>query len=172
MEGGFTLWPHLTFGIHETMTEVMVTVPNSIKSSCQREFRKLEEEGFIELCAKIEKNLRKVFGSRGGYKPVMRIVHRHYPSQRSEAVLDGEMEVDLRTARGDGPKGIKMQTHWFAAAYQLMTDKAGCNMQLQVGVYFPHIGEIVRSSDAVDRIEEGWLACEPLITILLPVESD
>ncbi len=166
LDGGFTTWPHLTLGIHDDMTEVMVTMPNSLTASCRKAFRMLGKDGFIDLCGEIAKNIQKSLGS-DGYKPAMRIVHRHYPSQRSEAVVDGEMEVDLRAAFGHEKKGIKMQRHWFEAAYQLVTDRGSCNVQLQIGVNFPHSGGRMRNSDAPEIMEQAWLACKPLVNVLL-----
>jgi hypothetical protein len=166
--GGFTEWPHLTLGIHSTHTEVMVTMPNSIKGCCRQAFKDLGVHGFLEMTRRIEANMAKAFKSTPtAYKPVMRVVHRHYRSQRSEAELDGEMEVDLRTARTEGVGGVKTQPIWFEAAYRLITDRGGCNVQLQMGVNFPHSGGLIQGAGAVEVLESGWISCAPLVDILL-----
>jgi hypothetical protein len=165
--GNFTEWPHLTLGIHGDLTEARVTMPNSIKSGCRKSFRELGEEGFIEVSAQIARNVMKEFGESKGYKPVMKIVHRHYASQRSEAEIDGDMEIDLRAAVGDNHRGIKRQPHWFRAGYQLIADRQNCNIQLQMGVNFLHIEDFVRGSNAISSLERAYAACKPLIDLLL-----
>lgn len=166
-EGGFTEWPHLTLGIHCDVTEARVTMPNSIKSGCRKAFRDLGEEGFLKLSGQIAGNMKKEFGESKDYKPVMKIVHRHYASQRSEAEIDGDMEVDLRAAIEDKDGRIKMQPHWFKAGYQLITDRKNCNIQLQMGLNFLHNGKMVRGSDAIKTLERAYEACAPIINVLL-----
>ena len=99
--------------------------------------------------------MRKRFGDSNAYKPVMKIVHRHYASQRSVAEVDGEMEVDLRTAVDGGVKPVKMQPNWFEAGYRLMTERRGCNVQLQMGVNFSHAGKMMRGRGAIENIENA-----------------
>lgn len=165
--GSFTEWPHLTMGIHNSFAEARLTMPNSINGESKKAFRNLGEEGFLELSGQIARNMRKAFGDSKGYKPVMKIVHRHYASQRSVAEIDGDMEVDLRASINDGVGRVKMQRHWFDAGYRLLTEKNGCNVQLQMGVNFPHTGNLTKGSGAIENLEKGWVACEPLINILL-----
>lgn len=81
--------------------------------------------------------------------------------------MDGAMDVSLHAAAGHAKSKVKMQRHWFDAAYRLITDKAECNMQMQIGVCFSHLGGMVRGKDAIKTLTEGWLASGPLIEVLL-----
>jgi hypothetical protein len=141
--GSFTGYPHCTLSLsnRNKWAEAMITFPNAMERSLFKRLKNSSYQGFAgemkAVLAAIEKNMRGV----GGFKPVARIVQRHYKSQRSPAVIDGEMTVDLRACFGgkdaDMGRSIVVQEQWLVAIHALLTNKRS-NLQFQIGVQFPY----------------------------------
>ena len=132
----------------------MLTVPNGVKGFSRKALRGIGPDGFSDLCHQIALNMAKSFGRKSGYKPNLRVHHRHFLGQK-KSVTDGLMDADLRTAAGDEGLGIKPQPHWFDAAYALVTDKQGCNVQLQLGVYIPYSSTLLQKKGALGVHRSG-----------------
>ena len=56
------------------------------------------------LFGKVHDNLRHSLAQVEGAVPMVEIVQRHYPSQRSEPIRDSRLQFDLRTAF-ESPRG-------------------------------------------------------------------
>lgn len=121
----------------------MITFPNAIDRGL---LRRLSDDSYEDFSARLESalgSIQKELKGVKGYKPVIRLVQRHYKTQRSKAVIDGLMDVDLRACFGgkDGltGKSIKRQEEWLHAFYALLANKRS-NLQFQIGVVFPFDG--------------------------------
>jgi hypothetical protein len=141
--GSFTGYPHCTFNLsnRDKWAEAMITFPNAMERSLFKRLKNSSYESFAQrletVLAATKNNLRGI----SGYKPVARIVQRHYKTQRSPAVIDGEMTVDLRACFGgkDAEIGrpIVAQEQWLYAIHALLSDKRS-NLQFQIGVQLPY----------------------------------
>jgi hypothetical protein len=163
--GHFTDWPHLTLGIHTDKVDTMVTVPHLLNMVARKRLIAIGRDGFIELTTKIAKNLSKLMKGKG-CQPVLRIMQRHFIA-RKNAVTDGDLTFDIRTILGNRKSGVKQHSTWINSAYDVFSDKQGTNIQLQFGAWLPHKAGMLAGADAIDRVEEIWLACSPLIKVLL-----
>lgn len=142
-KSNFTGYPHCTFSLSSKnkCAEAMITFPNAIERAALKRLKNASYEGFSQelksVLGAIQKNLRGI----RGYKPVARIVQRHYKTQRSPAVIDGEMNVDLRACFGgkdvDMGRAIKPQEQWLQAIHALLSNKRS-NLQFQIGVQFSY----------------------------------
>ncbi|GMU20480.1 MAG: hypothetical protein AMXMBFR13_05770 [Phycisphaerae bacterium] len=61
---------------------------------------------------------------------------------------------------------VKHQPQWLDAAYNVVADHRS-NLQLGVGAIFPYACPILRSGAAIDYIAGTWLACKPLLGVLV-----
>lgn len=159
-----THFPHLTLYMTSRNMEIVVTVPNAV----DRRVRKaLLGESMAEfssqlkdVCSRLDKLTRTVKGLRAA-KPWMEIRQRHYPSQRSEPILDGELNFDLRAAIGR-TRGVKNQPQWLAAGYELLSHKQS-NIQWSVGLNVPYDRcPALKGRGALRVISGAWMALKPL----------
>lgn len=168
-EKNFTGHPHCTFGFSDKDKHAsgMVTFPNAMERTFLKKLIGLSHDDFSERLDKslslIIKNLHKI----GGYRPIIRVVQRHYKSQRSSAVIDGEMTVDLRACFGgeDSHTGrsIKAQEQWLKAVYELLNNKRS-NIQFQIGVIFPYdLCPELKSRDADKLFVNSFRALNPFV---------
>jgi hypothetical protein len=89
---------------------------------------------------------------------------RHYRSQRSDAEVDGRIDVDLRTTiQGNGTL-VKYQPEWIEAIYELLVHKKA-NIQLGFEVQFLYSCETIRSDEAVDFFAASWIAMSPILEL-------
>jgi len=156
--------PHLTLGVSRTGVDVTVTIANSINTKKRNRLRKLGNDGFVDLCEEITRNLCEIVENEPTAVPIMRGIQRRYPSQRSKPFIDALLEFDLRTAfpLNQGPK---KQPQWIAAAFDTFDNKRS-NYQLQIGMSFPIGGNSkIATIEALDIIARSWLACRPIIVI-------
>ncbi len=162
----FTKFPHLTLGITRTEVQTMITIPDKVRNVSLRRLRKLETEGFNELIHEILKQMRPLLKKCKGMEPRLRAVQRRYPAQKSIPFYDAVIDFDLRTGF-DGMEPTKTQPQWLDAVFGCLVNKKS-NFQFQVGAYFPYrTCQSVRSVDILDRIAEAWIACYPLVAILV-----
>lgn len=163
--GTFTQYPHLTLGIHADRVEVYVTVPNGIQPRLRsallgRSFADFESR-ILGVTRAIAAALRSVRGST----PMVVIVQRHYPTQRSPAVHDSYLRFDPRTAllRSRVKSTVKFQPQWLRATYEALRARRS-NLQFQVGAQFPYATcPSVRSRQVIDSIANVWLACKAVV---------
>jgi hypothetical protein len=164
--GVFTNFPHLTIGIHADRVEVYVTVPNGIKPSLRAGLLGSGFKDFEDKVLRVTRAMSGVLRPVKGAAPMVVIVQRHYPSQRSPAVHDSYLRFDPRTAaaprRGAKPT-VKFQPQWLCATYEALRARRS-NLQFQIGAQFPYAAcPSVRSRQLVQSISKVWLACKPIV---------
>ena len=166
----FTEFPHLTIGIHQEYLNVIISIPNGIR----REFRRnLLDGGFGEFRAVFSSILSRLSGvleNTQGAIPWVKAVQRHYPSQRSEPIIDAMLSFDLRTAIDQhigSDHSVKMQPQWLEATYHALLNRKS-NIHLGVGARFSFDRcHVVNSPEILNQIARTWIACKPLIQKIL-----
>lgn len=162
-DDAFTKRPHLTLSIQWNRALVQVTVPNGVEGGLRKALVGLGPEGFGDVLGKVLKGARSVLAKEPAAVPYLMLLQRHYPSQRSEGIVDGRLEFDLRTAFADEESPVKGQPEWLDLAYHAFAGRRS-NMQLSVGISFPYDScESVRQRGFADMVEKSWLACSPLL---------
>lgn len=172
-EKSFTSFPHCTFNISGRyhVVEAMITFPNAMDRALYKRLRNSSYENFAQqmklVLKAVEKNLR---GTRG-YKPVARIVHRHYKTQKSRAVIDGEMNVDLRGCFGgkdhDMGRAIVGQEQWMQAIHALLNNKRA-NLQFQIGIQFSYEScATLKTRDADKLLMKGLRSFIPFMKYII-----
>ena len=159
-----TQFPHLTLYLTSRHMEIVVTVPNAVDRRVRRALVGETQTEFTahlkDVCTHLDRLTRQTKGLRAA-KPWMEIRQRHYASQRSEPVVDGEMNFDLRAAIGK-TRGVKNQPEWLAAAYELLANKRS-NIQWSIGLIVPYDRCPALKGRAALRVISGaWLALKPL----------
>jgi len=162
----FTAYPHLTMNIFQDEAVAMVTVPNGVTGGFRSRLKEAGIEGFQTLVSRLEKNLRPVCRRSKGAKPMVYIIQRHYPSQRSAGVVDARLDADLRTIAGTGKSRVKYQPEWVDAIYAVLCNKQS-NIQLGTNVHFRYDCPLIRSPKAVDLFAQAWIAMWPLVEFVL-----
>ena len=158
----FTAFPHLTISLNRRYAVASITVPNGVKGGFRSKLSSLGIDGFLDVVRKIESNLRPVIKKSTGAKPMAYATQRHYRSQRSDAEVDGRIDVDLRTTiQGNGTL-VKYQPEWIEAIYELLVHKKA-NIQLGFEVQFLYSCETIRSDEAVDFFAASWIAMSPIL---------
>lgn len=170
----FTSFPHPTLSIQSERVFVITTIPNGIGRDLRRNFTRLTEERFCGLIRHVGENLSCALGEERGAAPWLEVIQRHYPTQRSRPVVDARLEYDLGTIADTGKgRGVRSQPEWLEATYKAFTSKRS-NMQLGIGAIFPYRAcSVVRTPRALDLFAKTWLACRPLLDVVLgktPVE--
>ena len=164
----FISFPHLTMSINprSRFATAATTVPNGVSGGFRTKLKERQFDGFLELIRKIELALRPIIERSPGSKPMMYALQRHYASQRSEPVIDGHIDIDLRTCLAGGALGVKCQLEWAEALYRLLINKRS-NIQFAVQVHFDFDCPVVRSPNAVELFADSWIAMKPLLTFVL-----
>ena len=162
----FTEYPHLTIGLHDTTLDVYVTIPNGVRAGVRDGILGASYEDFQALVRTVTRRLSAALRKYPGASPMIVVVQRRYPTQRSPAIHDGLMHFDPRTAFASAPdfrSPVKHQPQWLRAAYALMTNRRS-NLQLQIGADFPYdTCPIVTTPRVKEAAVDVWLACKPLI---------
>lgn len=162
----FTAHPHLTMGINSDHAVASVTIPNGIKGGFRNRLRAAESDGFGDILLQVEKNLRPIIKRSKGAVPAVYVTQRHYKSQRSPAIVDARMDVDLRTYTPGGSGGIKYQPEWVKSIHHLLVQKKS-NVQFGLDMRFDYGCSIIRSANCADLFAETWLASRPLLNFVL-----
>lgn len=158
----FTEYPHATMGINPRWTTVAVTIPNGIRGGIKGHLKEIGKDGFHDLLSGIEQRLRGVLRTAPSSQPMIYLVQRHSRSQRSSPVVDGRMDVDLRTAVKTNDAVLKHQPMWFESIYEILTNKK-TNIQWGIDVHYPHNIKVMQSRKALRTISETWIAMKPLM---------
>src|SRR5690606_4682385 len=99
--------------------------------------------------------------------PTVSLVQRHYRSQRSKAVIDANLEFDLRTAfPSRGASAVKLEEEWLRTSYRMLSHKRS-NMHFGIGIKFPYSEHTTGTQKIPDRVSETWIGCKPLLDCLL-----
>ena len=168
----FTEFPHLTLGIQQPRVLVIFTLPNGIRREFRNNLLNLGEEGFYDLILGIATDMSRRLQKAKGAKPWIDVVQRHFPNQRSAAIVDARVEFDLRTALAKNTKkrktdrAVKSQPEWLEATFRAWSKKRS-NLQIGVGAVFPYTCDVLRSRDALKYIAATRLACKPLLNAAL-----
>lgn len=158
----FTCNPHITFSIGPRNVSAAITIPNGIKGQFKSRLKLAGIDGFKNLLAKVEANLRESIIKVPKARPLVYIIQRHYKTQRSSPEKDGLIEVDLRTLVDAGDKELKHQPMWAEAIYEILINKK-TNIQFGVESRFPYSEKIMQSTKAIDVMIDAWIAMKPLL---------
>ena len=148
----------------------MLCLSNAMRGVYRSRIKGIGAEGFTELLRAValraEKSLRKV----DGFQPRVEVLQRRYRTQRSEAIVDGRLEADIRTLLDPAERGsnntIRVQPLWVRTAYDILVQRRG-NVQLGIGVAFPYAHcPAVRSPELVDHVAAAWIACRPVVDLV------
>ncbi len=167
---GFTRGPHLTLALRQDEVWAMLCLSNAMKGIYRTRVRELGAEGFADLMRTIALRAEKLLGRAKGFQPRVEVYQRRYPTQRSDAIVDGIIEADLRTLLDPSDRrsnrDIKVQPLWVDAAYQVLTQRRG-NVQLGVGVAFPYARcPAVHTPELVEHIAATWVALKPAVDLV------
>jgi hypothetical protein len=164
----FTDFPHLTLGIGRTEAHAMITVPNGMRRESLRRLVDLGPNGFRDLVHDVLKRMQPSLLKCEGMVPKLRAVQRRYPTQKAVPFHDAIIEFDLRTGFDEaGPP--KTQPQWLDAVYGCLAKKKS-NFQFQIGAHFPYrTCPTVRSVAILDRMAEAWIACRPVVAVLVGI---
>lgn len=161
--------PHLTLAIEAVRVLVIITVPHGIEPIMRRNLVELGYDGFQELLANVNSRLLRALHKAPGASPRVIVAQRRYPTQRSPAILDAEIEYDLRTAFPEKRKGSKVrpQPQWLKATYDALSKKRS-NLQVAVGAIFPYrTCPATKDQKIIDHVAQTWLACKPFLDVML-----
>ena len=162
----FTQFPHLTFGINNNDVEATVTIPNGIKSRLRSKLRGPSFDKFESLIQRVTLDILKSLKSRKGFVPEIKVVQRHFRSQRSQGIVDCLLKFDARTALPKASRfrgSVKWQPQWLKAAHDALAARRS-NLQFQIGCSFPYdTCPTTRDKAIVRAISDVWLACSPIV---------
>jgi len=163
--------PHVTLAIHTDHALAITIIPHGMKSHFRRNLLELGPDGFFRLVKQIEKNLAKSLRNAVSYKPWMEVLQRRYRTPSSLPTVDARLEFDLRTAFESQKGGPKLQSEWLRSAFSAYEHKRS-NLQLAVGAFFPYRScAIMHSPKALDAFAAAWIACKPLLRVLIQGEQ-
>ena len=158
--GSFTSYPHLTLSVQADHLNVAITIPNGVTRTVRQRLIDLGAEGLVPLNAQILTRARRIL-SRGGWVEAYAL-QRHYPSQRSPAIIDARMVFNLETSRPSGPGRVKRQPEWVELFAELFRRKRA-NIQFGYVVHLPWGTKGLNSRTSLRLIAESWRAMKPLL---------
>ena len=161
-----TAYPQATMGIKPNNVSVAITVPDKLKGGIKSRLKKVSKDEFGKMLAKIEKNLRKCIKKDSGIKPIIYISQKYFKSLNSNPMIDGRLEVDLRTLVNDDKTGLKHQPMWLDAIYNILIHKR-TNIQFGIQIRFPYSAKNMRSAKALDVMADAWIAMKPMLDFVL-----
>jgi hypothetical protein len=157
--------PHLTMGICPDCVEAFITIPNALHRDLRRNITQLDLNMFNAMLIKVLTASAQLRQNEPNVIPVLRIVQRRYPSQRSEPFIDADLTVDLRTILPDSVD-VKFQPQWIEAAFSAFISKKS-NLQMQVGFIFPTPRcQSMKNPHALSHISEAWISCKPVLDLI------
>jgi hypothetical protein len=158
----------MTLLITQDFVLVIAILPSSMKRSLWRKLQELSEEEFCGMLAEVNKNFAPIIRKVPNASPRVGVTQRHYPSRMGKAVIDADLNFDLRAAVAQkGKSGIKHQPEWATASYLALTNKRS-NMTFSIGMRFPYgDGKYTNSVKIVDHISDVWVACRPLFEVVM-----
>ncbi len=162
----FTDTPHLTFGFTETQLQIMLTLPDKVIKTK------------IPSLKDVKGALSNFVGALDQLKvsddictPRMKLEQRHSTHRRSNPIIDGILEFDLRTlalTRDDNHK-IKRQGEWLDSLYGLCQAKKS-TMQLQIGVFWSYTYLSKISSEQILELVEN--SCNAMVELVSLIKTD
>lgn len=165
--GGGGSAPHLTFAIEQDAVRAQLSIPNKL-SAKKRNLILASYDQFSSLVRQVTTKAESRLGSVSGYTPLFTLSQRHYPTQRSVPIVDGKLEIDMRTGFEDlaAFHDLKYQPQWLPAIYEILSNKQS-NMYVGIGASFSyHYSPVVNSSSLLGYIVEAWLSTKPIGRLL------
>jgi hypothetical protein len=168
----FTKYPHLTVAIENDHALAQVTIPNGLDGSLVRKLKAAGYEAFKGLIFEFLRNVEPILTANATATPFVKVVQRHYPSQRSVPIYDASLELDPRTAFDIEDTMVKFQEQWLRTAFDVFANRRS-NIQIGIGVKFPYGDEsAVRDSYFISIVEQSLLASEPFLRTMGLTPSD
>jgi len=167
---GSTKAPHLTAALRQEEVWVMLCLPNAMSGVYRSRIKGIGAEGFTVVLRAVALLAKKSLRRAEGFQPRVEVLQRRYLTQRSEAIVDGRVEADLRTLLDPAERGsndaIRVQPLWVRTAYEVLVQRRG-NVQLGIGVAFPYAHcPAVQSPELVDHVAAAWIACKPAVDLV------
>jgi hypothetical protein len=163
-----TSQPHLSLLITHEKIRTFFNSPNSMKPRFRNPVKQLGEDEFFEVMAQLNANFRPITKAYSGSWPFANMSQQRFASVSAKPTVDGAMNFDLRTAFPDikGQK-VKVQPQWLQAMYSMIINKHS-NMEWAVGMSFPYEScKKTRQPAILDAIAASWIACQPLLDVML-----
>jgi hypothetical protein len=162
----FTRYPHLTLAIEDDRSVAAITIPNGLSRTLVRKLKSAGYAGFKSLIAEFLRNVQPILKAEPTATPIIIVVQRRYPSQRSIPIRDADLEFDPRTAIDSKNAKVKLQEQWLQAAFDAFANKRS-NIQIAIGVRFPYRDKSrVRNAHFIDLVEQSFIACKPFLTAM------
>lgn len=158
--GQFTTQPHLTLSLHADHLGVMVTLPNGAHRRYRSHLLGLGPDGLRDLAIEVANGIERALGRTDRARPILYLLQRHYPSQRSVPIEDARLYFDLRTAQRTRRGKVHPQAEWIQMVHHVLSAK-GSNIQVGVGAEIPYGSSRVGSRAVLDDVANTWLALEP-----------
>ncbi len=165
----FTAYPHLTLAIERDRVLAIVVIPHGIIPAFRRNLVDLGQRGFIDLLSEVNRLMTKALRKAKGSAPWLIVSQRRWRSLRSRAVVDANIEFDLRTAfpeKSGAGNRVKLQPQWLEATYDALAGKRS-NLQVAVGASFPYREcAVSQKAELLEFVAEAWIACKPLFEVM------
>ena len=161
--GDFTIYPHLTLGVHTDRLSVAVTIPHRVDRQVLARIAALDAAGLTQMHAAILRRSRSLL--RAGARIEASAAQRHYKSQRSMPVEDAILRFKLETSLSERSGPVKAQPQWAALFLQLFKDKRS-NIQFQYVANMPWGTPGLNTRESLEMIAGAWVAMEPLLNVL------
>lgn len=162
----FTRHSHLTVGIRDSRLEVYVTIPNGVPARVRRGILGESFDDFEDRISHVTRLLGNALRRYPGATPMIVVVQRRYPTQRSPAIIDANLRFDPGTGfpgSKDSRGRIKHQPQWLRVVYDLLKNRRS-NLQFQIGADFPYERcQVVGTPEVKEAATGVWLACKPLL---------
>lgn len=163
----FTHSPHMTAGFSASYADAQITFPNNLRGELRQKINDSSFEEFHESIKHVIEFYESMFDGFKGVKPIIKVVQRHYKSQRSKPTKDAEMVVDLRTAyKSKDQRSIKYQPEWLQSVHSILLNKQS-NVQLQIGCqFFYEECSLIKDENAHQAFVNAWIGARHFITAL------
>jgi hypothetical protein len=162
----FNTYPHFTVVISHNQVRAALMIPDKLNRPMRRKLEDLSYEDFCDITGEIVALSRKLQRKESGCQPRMSVTQRHFPV-RNKAVIDGQVEFDLRTAFPAEGEKIKRQDEWIASAWESIVNK-NSNLEVSIGVAFPYEQcKNLNSKSTIQLMSDAWLACKPISDFLM-----
>jgi len=160
----FTSEPHLTLGVERDCVSAMVTLPNNASAALRHLVRSGEDE-FHAMVDAVLTNMRPILSVCPGMEPRLRAEQRHWRARSAPALVDAQIDVDLRTYSDEGD-AVKRQPQWIGATFAALKYK-NSNLGLQIGARFPYgTCKEMQETKALGHVAAAWIASKPYICAL------
>ena len=162
---------HFTISVSQEKLTTMLTIPNGPTFRRFRNHLKKDESlEFEHLVSQFLKSLKRGGILKSGGQPRICIVQRRYKGRRSLFAVDGEMNFDLRTIKGQARMeklpAIKVQPEWLDLCKRLILKRKG-NVQFQIGVWFPYDHcPAINTPKATDLVKGTIVRLMPIVDAL------